>query len=111
MAHRDCPLCGDPLQDAPAIHDVTQCEKTELLKGRNKILKLNESLASWKDAWFQLRDIIGKLWWHHPAIDNDEQRAYYQNNLQAIANSKMVTYDGFIAKEGDWHYQAWINKT
>lgn len=81
MAHRDCPLCGEILEDAPAVHDVVQCEKTELHKGRIKIQKLNESLASWKDAWFQLRDIIGKLWWHHPAIDNDKQRAYYQQQL------------------------------
>ncbi len=86
MAKRDCPLCGEILEDDPSQHDVAKCEKTELLKGRIKIKQLTESLASWKDAWFYLREIIGNLWWHHPAIDNDEQRAYYQNNLREIEN-------------------------
>ena len=84
MAQRDCPLCGDPLQDAPAVHDVAICEQTELRKGRVTIQKLKESVNDWKDAWFQLREIIGKLWWHHPAIDNDEQRSYYQHQLNRI---------------------------
>lgn len=82
---RDCPLCGEELEDAPAVHDVAKCENTELLKGRETIKKLKESVSSWKDAWFHLREIIGNLWWHHPAIDNDEQRVYYQNHLRNIS--------------------------
>lgn len=87
MPQRDCPLCGEPLEDAPKIHDVAKCEKTELLKGRETIKKLKDSLHEWKygkGGWFDLRDIIGFLWWHHPAIDSDEQRAYYQNNLKEL---------------------------
>jgi hypothetical protein len=81
---RACPLCGEPVEELPAIHDVVTCEKTELLKGRKEIKRLRESVNSWRNAWFECRDIIGKLWWHHPAIDNDEQRAYYQEALKKI---------------------------
>jgi hypothetical protein len=83
-----CLLCGEPLED---IHDLVLCEKTELLKGRATIKRLNESIRSWKDAWFQLREIIGWLWWHHPAIDSDERRAYYQNNLNKICEKQNLS--------------------
>ena len=79
MAIRTCQLCGEPLED---IHDLVKCEHTELLKGRVESKKLKQSVEFWKDAWYEGRDIIGWLWWHHPAIDNDEQRAYYQANLR-----------------------------
>ncbi len=80
MAERICPLCAQPLEDA---HDLAQCEKAELLKGRLEIKRLKESLNGWKDAWFQLREIIGNLWWHHPAIESDKELAYYrQANAQ-----------------------------
>lgn len=82
---RHCELCGEPLEEAPAVHDIVRCEKTELLKGRVEIKKLKASVRSWIDAWYQLREIIGNLWWHHPAISNDEQLRYYQNNLKQIA--------------------------
>ena len=65
---RACPLCGEPLEDAPAIHDPAKCEKTELLKGRETIKKLTTSLYDWKygtGGWFELRDIIGRLSWEH----------------------------------------------
>jgi hypothetical protein len=41
-------------------------------------MKLKASIADWKDAWFHLREAIGKLWWDHPAILDDKQRTYYQ---------------------------------
>jgi hypothetical protein len=72
------------MEDPPAVHDPVQCEKTELLRGRLEIKKLKKSVDEWKDAWFHLREIIGKLWWHHPAIDNDSERAYYQHQLNRI---------------------------
>ena len=85
---QDCPLCGEPIEDAPAIHDIVKCEKTELIKGRETILKLKDSLSSWKDTWFHQREIIADLWWRHPAIDDDAERAYYQNNLKQLAAEK-----------------------
>lgn len=100
---RDCPLCGNPLEDNPADHDVAECEKTELLKGRNEIKKLKQSVNDWKDAWFQLREIIGNLWWHHPALDNDERLVYYQANLQrlrAMRNPNDVYVDGKLVGSG-----------
>lgn len=96
--HRDCPLCGEILEDAPAIHDVGKCENTELLKGRDKIKKLQTSLHEWKygtGGWFELRDIIGNLWWHHPAIDNDDARAYYRSMLK-MKTSIEVVVDGRV---------------
>lgn len=103
MSKRDCPLCGDVLEDNPADHDVAKCEKTELLKGRSTITKLKKNLDEWKDAWFQLREIIGNLWWHHPALDNDEKLVYYQANLKrlrALHNPNDVYMDGKLVGSG-----------
>jgi hypothetical protein len=93
---RDCPLCGEPLEDNPADHDVAKCEKAELLKGRTEIKKLKQSLSEWKDAWFQLREIIGELWWHHPAIDNDEKRTYYQHVLLELREKQPKPNDVYV---------------
>lgn len=65
---RVCSLCGEPLEDAPEVHDLAKCEKTELVKGRQTIKKLTTSLYDWKygtGGWFELRDIIGRLSWEH----------------------------------------------
>jgi len=70
-----CGKCGEVLEK---IHFLDRCEKLELIRARKEIAILKDSVLSWKDAWFHLREIIGNLWWHHPAIDNDESRAYYQ---------------------------------
>jgi hypothetical protein len=64
MGHKkECPLCGEPLEEAPAIHNRAECQTTERLKGREEIKKLRRSVADWKDAWFHQREIIGWLWW------------------------------------------------
>jgi len=81
---RDCPLCKEPLEEAPAIHDLARCEKVELEKARTEIKCLKQSINDWKDAWYHQRDIMGRLWWHHPAIESDEQRAYYQASQASI---------------------------
>lgn len=84
MAVRMCSLCGKPLEYAPEVHDLAKCENTELLKGRVEIKRLRQAVSDWKDAWYEGRENLGTLWWHHPAITNDEQRAYYQNALDCI---------------------------
>jgi hypothetical protein len=63
--HRDCSLCGEPLEDEPAIHDVAECEKTERLKGREEIKKLKASIDFWKEAWHSYRSLVGELMWKH----------------------------------------------
>ena len=85
---RSCHLCGENLEDAPAVHDVVICEKTELMKGRKEIKKLKTSIEGWKTAWYQLRTIIGNLYWHHEAIANDGKRAYYQAQQQRTKEIK-----------------------
>lgn len=93
----------------PLIHDVARCEKTELLKGRETIQKLKGTLNDWKDSWFEQRDIIGRLWWSHPAIEDDKQRTYYQDNLKQLrgettpkpwAAGSVYAVDGTITKDG-----------
>jgi hypothetical protein len=89
-AQRDCPLCREILEDAPAVHDLAKCEKTELVKGRKTIKALRASLHEWKygtGGWFELREIIGNLWWHHAAISDDVERSYYQENLKSLKKS------------------------
>lgn len=63
---------------------------TRLRKLEHENQKLKEAILPWKDAWFHCREIIGWLWWHHPAIDDDKQRAYYQANLRAIEAQKRL---------------------
>lgn len=70
-----CDRCGEVIE---AYHFLDRCEKLELVRAKKEIKTLKESVLSWKDSWFHLREIIGNLWWHHPAIDDDAQRAYYQ---------------------------------
>ncbi len=62
--------------------DLSLRNRIRFFEEQNK--KLTEGFGSWKEAWWQLREIIGWLWWHHPAIDDDKQRAYYQANLRAL---------------------------
>ena len=81
---RCCEFCGEELKD---IHDSAQCKEIERLNGRKTIKTLKESVNSWKDAWFQGRDIIANLWWYHPAIADDNQRAYYQAAQKRIKSN------------------------
>src|SRR5271155_2541243 len=62
---RVCSLCGDLLEEEPAIHDAILCQETELLKGRNSIKNLKAAIEEWKEAWYLQRDLIGKLSWQH----------------------------------------------
>jgi hypothetical protein len=78
MSKRTCDLCGERLEEEPLVHDLLKCEHTELIKGRQEIIKLKKSVDEYKDAWYQGRENLGWLWWHHPAITSDEKRAYYQ---------------------------------
>ena len=78
MAKRTCDKCGDDWPEPPNIYYATVCMKKELENGRREIKALKQSLKEWKDAWFGTRSIIGWLWWRHPAIASDAQRAYYQ---------------------------------
>lgn len=73
-----------------------QCEVLYLRKETNK---LKASIHEWKygvGGWFELREIIGKLWWHHPAIDSDEARGYYQQVLREIAAMQTKPNDVYI---------------
>ena len=76
-----CEQCGDVLkdQDAKRCPDIHPCDLRALGKARAEIKKLKTSVDAWKDAWFKSREIIGNLWWHHPAITDDNQREYCQN--------------------------------
>lgn len=78
-----CVTCSKELSNlGDNIPDLSLKMRISFLEKENE--KLKKSIDPWKDAWFHLREIIGWLWWHHPAIDNDEQRAYYQTNLNRI---------------------------
>lgn len=102
-----CSKCGEIFY--AKYHFLDRCEKLELIRARKEIKILKDSVLSWKDAWFHLREIIGNLWWHHPAIDSDVSRDYYQAASQRVKeiNSKVVFYSGFVGKEEHWHYKSW----
>jgi hypothetical protein len=52
-------------------------EKEDELKHQSKkLLKSDESINKWKKAWFDARENIGWLWWHHPAIEDKTDETY-----------------------------------
>ena len=81
-----CPYCVTCSRENEIVNkddpDLSLTNRIRFLEEQNK--KLQEGAGSWKEAWWHLREIIGWLWWHHPAIDDDKQRAYYQANLRAL---------------------------
>lgn len=91
---RACPLCGEPLEDAPAVHDVAKCEKIELLKARETIKKLTASLYDWKygeGGWFSLRDLIGRLsWQHHEYVCPNRKENNMPQQIEVWVNGKLV---------------------
>jgi hypothetical protein len=74
------------------IHDPAVCAHTELIKGREEIKKLKINVSEWKDAWFHQGEVIGNLWWHHPAIEDERQLVYYRNAQRALE-----------LKQAPWH--------
>jgi hypothetical protein len=83
------PLHWDMLTDS--IHDDNLCVGRQLTQAKAEIKKLKASVEDWRDSWFQLRDIIGRLWWHHPALSSEESLKYYQDNLKRLAEQSTRT--------------------
>ena len=71
-----CSLCGEHIEDEPAIHDPDKCAATELLKGRKKIKELKASIESWKEAWYHYREIVGEMAWQHTDYTCPYERKY-----------------------------------
>ena len=76
------PYTYDMLTDF--IHDEGMCMARQIKQANKEIDKLKGSVNFWKDAWFEVRARLGKLWWHHEAIDSDEKRGYYIENLNRL---------------------------
>jgi hypothetical protein len=87
---QDCPLCGEPIEDAPTLHDIVKCEKTELIKGRATIQTLKNSIIFWKEGWFELREKLSEIIWHHPALVDEREHAYYVENLKQLSDKKIL---------------------
>jgi hypothetical protein len=85
-----CPYCTTCSIEAKprGKEDEDLSLTSQLMVARKEIEQLKQSVKDWKNAWFEGRDIIGNMWWHHKAIDNDEYRAYCQANLKAIKEMK-----------------------
>ena len=84
---------------AIADNPCTTCElETKLFQANKEIKKLTASIHEWKHGkggWFELREIIGNLWWHHPAIDSDDVRDYIRRmNRNMISKQVDVIVDG-----------------
>lgn len=85
MAYKESELCKDC--HAPkvwdhltgGIHDQLLCEKRQLNQLRIENKKLKKAVEFWKDAWYEVRDLLGNLWWHHPAFDTEDRYRYYKN--------------------------------
>lgn len=68
-----CPKCDHP----EISHREEDCLRTQLAIANKEIIKLKSSIDEWKNSWFELRNIVGNLWWDHPAISSDQERDYY----------------------------------
>jgi hypothetical protein len=58
-----CAQCSDVLkdQDAQRCPDIHPCDLRALEKARAEIKKLKASVNAWKEAWFNYRDLVGKI--------------------------------------------------
>ena len=92
-----CIACGfertiiSPLLNGYVCDASESCVIRQLDNIKLELKRTQAMVEFWKNAWHETRKIIGKLWWHHPAIDNDEQRAYYQNVQKQFALVKQET--------------------
>jgi hypothetical protein len=79
-----CSLCerGSAEEIVDKWHTKESCQEREIMWLKYKLRKAEDRANQFVDAWYDLRKIIGYDWWHHPAIDNDEKREYFQNNLK-----------------------------
>ena len=57
MIKNTCEKCGDFL-----IHSEIECLKNQLTALQSQSKK---SIESWKNSWFELREIVGRLSWQH----------------------------------------------
>lgn len=79
MKEVHCDKCDEVLTTPGSeCVDISACRDRQLTTALQENDKLKTSVKEWKDSWFQLREGIKWLWWDHPAIASDEQRAYYQ---------------------------------
>lgn len=97
---RVCSLCGDLLEEEPAIHDPVVCQETELLKGRNSIKKLKEAIDFWKNGWYDLREVIGRLSWQH----NQYVCPYEVKPVAVVTPNPWVHEKDTIVQEGKLVY-------
>jgi DNA-directed RNA polymerase subunit RPC12/RpoP len=64
---RVCSECEIPLKDDSSTRclDVTSCEHRALLKAKQEIVELKASVNAWKDAWYNYRDLVGRMHWQN----------------------------------------------
>ena len=70
-------------------HDRDLCLGRQFVQVKAENKRLKESVKSWMNAWYELREIIGNLWWHHPAIHDDQKRAYYQAHQKFATGAEL----------------------
>jgi hypothetical protein len=85
-----CPLCGENLEEAPAVHDPIQCATTELHKGRETIKKLKASIKDWVEAWYHYREIVGVMSWQHNNCPYERKSAMLEPQIDVYYNGKLV---------------------
>lgn len=99
----NAPLCWDLLTDLR--HDEDLCLGRQLQQTRAENKKLKTSLEEWKDAWFQLREIIGKLSWSHLNCPHDRKPAQPQKpNVWLHPNEQYVQEGNLVWEKvpADW---------
>lgn len=60
---------------------MNKTTEEKLEDAKKEIEKLKSEITSWRNAWYDLRDKLGKLWWRHPSIHDDKQREYYKKAI------------------------------
>lgn len=72
------------MDNPPKVLTVRQ----QLTAVRTEIDTLKASVNAWKDAWFQLRDIIGRLSWEHHHCPHEIKPQIKQ--IEVRVNGKLV---------------------
>lgn len=85
-----CKQCGKEHEhklNNGLCEDVIFCLTLALQRSQSENQLLKKRIEVWKNGWYEGREILGKLWLHHPAIDNEEERTKYR---QLRRNNQVV---------------------
>lgn len=73
----ECKVCGYKFGYLQS-HYGEQCVAEQLRQAQAELAKLRLAVLSWREAWYQQREIIGWLAWSMPTLLPDSSSLFFQ---------------------------------